>query len=146
MREPTIADTELLDLARRAADAAYCPYSRFAVGAAVETDRGRFLGCNVENASYGLAVCAERVAIFTAIAAGARRITRLAVSCVGARESDPLESRMPCGACRQVIAEFMSADAEIAIDGAGIWRLHELMPQPFKLRDPDGQSPSAREA
>jgi cytidine deaminase len=133
MRSLTADDSEFLQLARLAADAAYCPYSQFPVGAAVETDRGVFVGCNIENASYGLAVCAERVALFSAIAAGARHLSRLAVSCRAAQDSDSLASRMPCGACRQVIVEFMAGDAEIVVDGAGVWRVEDLLPQAFRL-------------
>lgn len=124
----------LLDAARAAGNRAYCPYSRFPVGAAVETDLGRFIGCNIENASYGLAVCAERVALFNAIAAGAKRIEHLAVSCLKAAESDAPGSRMPCGACRQVITEFMSPDATVTVDGAGVWRVADLLPLAFRLQ------------
>jgi cytidine deaminase len=126
-------NTTLLSAARKAGKRAYCPYSQFPVGAAVETDLGRFTGCNIENASYGLAVCAERVALFTAIAAGATRIDHLAVSCLQAGETDPPGSRMPCGACRQVIAEFMLPDATVTVDGAGVWRVADLLPQAFQL-------------
>ena len=125
----------LLAQAREAAGRAYCPYSEFPVGAAVETDAGVFVGCNVENASYGLAVCAERVALFTAVAAGAKRMTRLAVSCLRAGADDPPGSRMPCGACRQVIAEFMPPEAVVLVDGAGEWRVVELLPDAFQLAE-----------
>ena len=70
MRSIDEADEALLQIARKAAAFAYCPYSQFPVGAAVETELGIFTGCNIENASYGLCICAERVAIFTALAAG----------------------------------------------------------------------------
>ena len=124
----------LLDDAREAALRAYCPYSRFPVGAAVATDLGRFTGCNIENASYGLAVCAERVALFSAVAAGVKRIDHLAVSCISAGASDPPGSRMPCGACRQVITEFMSPDAVVTIEGGGVWRVADLLPSAFQLQ------------
>jgi len=123
----------LLDSARAVGSRAYCPYSDFPVGAAVDTDIGRFTGCNIENASFGLAVCAERVALFTAVAAGATRIDHLAVSCLKAGDADPPGSRMPCGACRQVITEFMSQDATVTVDGAGVWRVGDLLPQAFQL-------------
>ncbi|MCL6649788.1 MAG: cytidine deaminase [Chloroflexi bacterium] len=91
----------LLALARRARAAAYCPYSGFAVGAAVLGASGRwFSGANVENASYGLTVCAERVAVLTAVARGERALLALAV----VTSSDPPAA--PCGACRQVLWEF----------------------------------------
>jgi cytidine deaminase len=123
----------LLERARTAAQAAYCPYSDFPVGAAVETDAGVFVGCNVENASYGLAICAERVALFTAVAAGAREFKRLAVSCLRAASDGAPDSRMPCGACRQVMAEFMQPDATVIVDGAGVWSLAHLLPAAFRL-------------
>ncbi|MGH8316649.1 MAG: cytidine deaminase [Steroidobacteraceae bacterium] len=119
----------LLARARECLDGAYAPYSRFRVAAAVVDDRGRvFTGVNVENVSYGLSMCAERVAIFSAVAAGARRITALAVTCSGA------DLLSPCGACRQVIAEFAAADAPIYGDAAGKprrWTLSELLPDGF---------------
>jgi cytidine deaminase len=120
----------LLERARAAAASAYCPYSDFPVGAAVETERGVFVGCNVENASYGLAICAERVAV----AAGARAFKRLAVSCLRPGPDDPPAGRMPCGACRQVMAEFLSPEATVVVDGAGVWRLSDLLPEAFQLK------------
>ena len=129
----------LMERARGAAQSAYCPYSKFHVGAAVETDAGVFVGCNIENASYGLAICAERVALFAAIAGGAKRFDRLAVSCLDAKPDDPPGTQMPCGACRQVMAEFFSLDAEIEIDGAGVWRVSELLPAAFCLKDNSGE-------
>ena len=125
----------LLERAREAAQAAYCPYSHFPVGAAVETERGVFSGCNIENASFGLAICAERVALFSAVAAGARRITRLAVSCLNPGPDDPPSARMPCGACRQVMAEFMPPEAIVLVDGAGVWSVADLLPEAFRLTD-----------
>src|SRR5437660_976691 len=94
----------LLDAAERVALSAYAPYSKFHVGAAVLTEDGSvFAGCNVENASYGLTVCAERAAIFTAVAASPNRKIRIkAVAIV----TDPPVPGSPCGACRQVMAEF----------------------------------------
>ena len=135
MTSPDLNQNSLLEAARAAGARAYCPYSLFPVGAAVETDLGRFTGCNIENASYGLAVCAERVALFAAVAAGATQIYHLAVSCLKAAESDALSARMPCGACRQVITEFMAQDAMVTVDGAGIWRVADLMPSAFQLQN-----------
>ncbi|MGZ6228788.1 MAG: cytidine deaminase [Candidatus Binataceae bacterium] len=97
----------LIAAAKAASSNAYCPYSRFSVGAAVRAADGRvFAGCNVENASYGLTICAERNAICQAVAAGVREIVAVAVY------TPTPDVTTPCGACRQVIAEF-GKDAEI---------------------------------
>ena len=96
--------------ARRAAKSAYSPYSKFNVGAAVLAGSGRtYLGGNVENASYGLSICAERTAIFTAVAAGERALEALAVY------TPTPAPTMPCGACRQVLHEFGSHALVISI-------------------------------
>ncbi|MGH7673704.1 MAG: cytidine deaminase [Gemmatimonadales bacterium] len=119
------------DLVRRARDAmatAHAPYSEFHVGAALEAVDGRvFTGCNVENASYGLTICAERVAVGAAVAAGARRFRRLVV----ASETDPPAA--PCGACRQVVAEFGLDVDVIAVGPASErrWTLRALLPDAF---------------
>ena len=124
------SDPQTLIAAARASLArAYAPYSHFQVAAAVVDEQGRvFTGVNVENLSYGLAVCAERVAIFSAIAAGARRITAVAVTSSGA------DLLSPCGACRQVIAEFAAADVPVHCDAPGgprTWQVGELLPHGF---------------
>lgn len=88
----------------------------------------------MENASYGLTVCAERVAAFSAVLAGATRFEAIAVACLDAPEgSDPALS-MPCGACRQVLAEFAGPETPIAVDRVGIYRLGDLLPHAFRLR------------
>ena len=123
----------LLVRARQAAHRAHCPYSNFHVGAAVRCDDGSVIdGCNVENASYGLSICAERVALFTAISQGKRPI-ELAVSCIDAQSDAAPGSRMPCGACRQVMQELLPSNAQVSIDGIGSLFLDQLLPKPFQL-------------
>jgi len=122
----------LIDAARTARLNAFAPYSRFLVGAALEAKDGRvFTGCNVENATYGLTVCAERVALFKAISEGVREFVRIAV--VG----DTADPTPPCGACRQLLWEF-GGDLEIILanltEEKGRHRLKELFPLPFDSR------------
>jgi cytidine deaminase len=129
--DPSIG-TELAAAARRAAAHAYCPYSRFPVGAAVLTDRGEiFAGCNVENASYGLTICAERSAVFQAVA---QSQGRLVIRAVVVYTPTP-EPTAPCGACRQVINEFGGPETEVRsfCDGTAVigYRLGELLPAAF---------------
>jgi cytidine deaminase len=102
------------------------------VGAAVLTADGLVTGgCNIENASYGLTVCAERVAIFSAVATGHSRILKLAVS-TGDTSGAPSRN-MPCGACLQVMSEFMDPSAEVLIDQVGRFKLEDLLSRPFHL-------------
>jgi len=118
---------------RAAADAAranaWCPYSHYPVGAALETLDGQvFVGCNVENASYPAGTCAERVALGTAVAAGARRFIRVVITSA-AHQPTP-----PCGICRQALVEFAPDLEVIAISPQGQtarWSLAELLPAPF---------------
>jgi cytidine deaminase len=118
----------LISAARTAQRLAYAPYSKFRVGAALESVNGTvFTGCNVENASYGLTICAERAAICAAVSAGERRFRRAVVV------SDVDPPAAPCGACRQVLAEF---GLDLPIEGVGSkqtvsWRLSELLPVSF---------------
>lgn len=118
----------LVRQAREAMARAHAPYSRFLVGAAIEAEDGRvFVGCNVENASYGLTMCAERVAVGAAVAGGARRLRRIAVT-TGVEPPGP-----PCGACRQVLAEF-GLDIEVVAAGPRSerrWVLRALLPDAF---------------
>jgi cytidine deaminase len=122
----------LIDAARTARLNAFAPYSRFLVGAALESRDGRvFTGCNVENATYGLTVCAERVALFKAISEGVREFVRIAVV------ADTAEPTPPCGACRQLLWEF-GGDLEIILanltEEKGRHRLKDLFPLPFDSR------------
>jgi cytidine deaminase len=118
----------LISAARSAQARAYAPYSNFRVGAALEsTDGAVFLGCNVENASYGLTICAERAAVCAAVSAGATGFRRAVVV------SDVDPPAAPCGACRQVLAEF---GLDLPIEGVGSrttvrWRLSDLLPAAF---------------
>ena len=123
----------LLDRAREAALNAHAPYSSFRVGAAVVAGGAVFTGCNVENASYGLAICAERNAIFAAVAAGHRTIDAVAVACIDATSDAGPGSLMPCGACRQVMAEFGRPSLPVHVDGVGSLTLADLLPRPFML-------------
>jgi cytidine deaminase len=126
----------LADAARAARGGAYAPYSKFHVGAAVLLDNAVIVpGANVENVSYGLTCCAERVAMFAARTQHPQAgIIALAVSC-GADDfvHAGQHTRMPCGACRQVMVEFMPSEALIWIDGIGAHKLSDLLPTPFKL-------------
>jgi len=121
----------LLEDARQAAKRAYAPYSQFPVGAAVLTADGSIVtGCNVENASYPMTVCAERVAVATAVAAGHRHIRAVAVT------APKVESVTPCGGCRQVLNEFRSADGSLWVilegtSGPEIVSIDELLPRSF---------------
>lgn len=123
------AADKLVAIARGARAHAYAPYSGFAVGAAVLCADGRiFAGCNIENVSLGATVCAERVALFTARAAGAEQIVALAVAGPGAQPTPP------CGICRQVLAELAPQAVVVMAGESGPWRLSsvaELLPEPF---------------
>jgi len=125
-------DSELIGAARLARTFARAEYSSFKVGAAIETGDGVIVtGCNIENASYGLTMCAERVAVFKALSEGHRAFRRIAV--VVDRESPA----PPCGACRQILWEF-GGDLEVVLANlereVGRHRLSELLPQPFDRR------------
>lgn len=123
---------DLLELAREASKNAYAPYSNFPVGACVLTANGKtFKGCNVENASFGLTICAERAAIASAISNGEKEITAIAIY------SPKMPNCLPCGACRQVIYEFQGKNPlEIVTEfenGIRISKINDLFPQGFKL-------------
>ncbi len=121
----------LVEAARRAQQQAYAPYSNFRVGAAVLGDDGRvFPGCNVENGSFGLTVCAERNAVAAALVAGARPVAVAVVA--------PVAATAPCGACRQVLSEFAAEMPVILAVGEGderqIEKLDLLLPGAFRFR------------
>ncbi len=125
----SLHETRLRLIADAARENAWCPYSRYPVGAALESADGRvFGGCNVENASYPAGTCAERVALGSAVAAGARQFTRVVIT------SSASVPTPPCGICRQALVEFAPDLEVIAISPHGQtarWSLAELLPAPF---------------
>lgn len=126
-----ISDRELVDMAIQAAENAYAPYSGFKVGAAVLVeDGGVYVGCNIENVSFGATVCAERTAIFNAVSDGYKKILKLAVAAPFSRTYT-----MPCGICRQVALEFGGNDLPVlCADMSGSFKrytLEQLLPEAF---------------
>jgi cytidine deaminase len=128
-----MSPSDLIQAAREATEQAHAPYSGYRVGAALLCSDGTvFTGCNVENASYGLTNCAERTALFSAVAAGHRQFRAIAI----AASEDP--APYPCGACRQVLAEFCPADFPVHVvkgDGHETRSLGELLPHTFGASD-----------
>ena len=128
-----MSDSErLIGAARRAREHAMAAFSKFKVGAALETTDGVIItGCNIENATYGLTLCAERVAMFKALSEGHRAFTRVAVV------ADTADPTPPCGACRQILWEF-GGDLEVLLanltEPKGQFRLRDLLPLPFDAR------------
>jgi cytidine deaminase len=129
---PSVSRAELVAAARRAREQAHAPFSHFKVGAALEAVDGAVItGCNVENATYGLTICAERVAMFKAISEGLRAFTRIAIV------ADTEQPTPPCGACRQILWEF-GGNLEITLANlereTGTYSLKDLLPMPFDAR------------
>jgi cytidine deaminase len=129
-------EASLVTAAVEAARAAYAPYSRFQVGAAIMAPGGRIVaGCNVENASYGLTICAERVAVFTAVSQGLRDFGSLAICAAG--------GAAPCGACRQVLHEFSPGLLVLRCNLGGTvlgrHRLSDLLPHGFGASQLDSE-------
>ncbi len=127
-----LSDDQLIKRARDAQKQAYVPYSRFHVGAVLLTEDDQiFSGCNVENATFGATICAERTAVFSAVCHGARRFTKIVIV------SDDEDPVMPCGTCRSVLFEF-SPDMEIiAVGSSGKVekiQLSQLYPKGFRLK------------
>ncbi|HYW45102.1 MAG TPA: cytidine deaminase [Bryobacteraceae bacterium] len=121
----------LLAAALAARQNAFAPYSKFQVGAALEDDGGRIhTGCNIENATYGLTICAERVAVFKALSEGVRKFRRIAI----AADTDSLTP--PCGACRQILWEFCGNIEIVLVNPRGkteTLHLQDLFPRPFDV-------------
>lgn len=128
-----IAADILVDVARKAALAAYSPYSKFRVGAAaLFAESGDiYTGCNIENASFSLTICAERVAICKAASENCRQLVKIAIAVVD-EYGMPQKSFMPCGACLQFMQEFATANStDIIVDGSATYALIDLLPRPF---------------
>lgn len=128
-----MTDDILITAATKARELAHAPYSGFRVGAAIEASDGTvYTGCNIENATYGLTLCAERVAMFKAVSEGARGLRRVAVV------ADTQTLTPPCGACRQILWEFCGADAEVLLANLSgkreLFRIAELFPHAFDNR------------
>jgi cytidine deaminase len=129
--EPATLEARALDALRRA----YAPYSKFRVGAVVQMSGEVFEGANVENASYGLTVCAERIAVFAAVVAGAHRLEAVVVC------TDASPPASPCGACRQVLLEFAPTPGAVTVTAVNphgerrTWTLAELLPDGFSGRE-----------
>ena len=130
---------ELLDMARRAREASYSPYSKFKVGAALLAASGKvYLGCNIENAAFSPTCCAERIAFFKAVSEGEREFVMIAVD--GAPDGQDEKNAgecYPCGVCRQVMSEFCGGDFKIILSrkdgGVTVHTLDELLPFSFGL-------------
>jgi cytidine deaminase len=125
-------DSDLIAAARKAREFAHAGYSSFKVGAALETAGGAVVtGCNIENATYGLTICAERVAMFKALSDGHREFRRIAIV------ADTANPTPPCGACRQILWEF-GGDLEVILanltEESGRHQLRDLLPLPFDNR------------
>ncbi len=125
-------NNELIKLADKVKENAYVPFSNFKVGAALETEEGEiFLGCNVENSTYGATNCAERTAVFSAVANGHTKFKKIAIM------SSSGDFTSPCGICRQVIYEFMGEEGIVILGNAKgdikEYKVSELLPMGFKL-------------
>jgi len=132
-----MSNDELIDLAKSARRFAHTPYSNFSVGAALLSSDGRvFTGCNVENSTYGLSMCAERVAIFKAVSEGMTEIAKVAVV------TDHEHIAPPCGCCRQMIWEFSGGDTTVVLANLSgdvrTYRISELLPEAFDERYLEG--------
>ena len=131
-----MSDKELMELAVKARERAYAPYSEFAVGAALLCESGKvYLGCNIENAAFSPTNCAERTAIFSAIADGERNFRAIAIC--GGKIGEKRSLCTPCGVCRQVLSEFCDAELKIILengeDSLRILTLGELLPLSFNM-------------
>ena len=135
-----MTDLELMRLAEEARKLSYCPYSHFAVGAALLTKSGKvYTGCNIESASYTPTNCAERTAVFKAVSEGEREFAAIAI--IGAPEGEKGKFCAPCGVCRQVLREFCSLDFRILLgttEEVQAYTLNDLLPASFSPADLKG--------
>jgi len=126
-----LSDSDLVAAARKAREFAHAGYSKFKVGAALETAGGAVItGCNIENATYGLTICAERVAMFKALSEGHRQFRRIAIV------ADTDRPTPPCGACRQILWEFAGDVPVVSVTEGGsrkLYRMADLLPEPFEF-------------
>ena len=127
----------LIEKAFEAQKFCYTPYSNFNVGAALLGANGKiYQGCNIENASYGATICAERTAIFKAVSEGAERIAAIAIA-GGLADSEPSDYAFPCGICRQFMKEFCDGDFKIITgddeDSLKVYTMDEILPEGFRL-------------
>ena len=134
----SISNNDLVKLAFEAMQNSYSPYSHCKVGAALLGKSGKvYLGCNVENASYGVTNCAERTAFFKAVSEGEREFSKIAI--VGGVDGKVKDLFMPCGVCRQVMAEFCGADFEVLValsqENFKLFKLSELLPHSFNTEN-----------
>lgn len=132
-----INEANLIEKAKEAAENSYAPYSRFRVGAALLSKSGKiYTGCNVENAAYPAACCAERTALFKAVSEGEREFE--AISVIGGKELDFCDFCPPCGICRQVLSEFCGENFKIILwkstEETKTFTLGELLPESFNLK------------
>jgi cytidine deaminase len=136
-----MTDIELMQLAEEARKRSYCPYSHFAVGAALLTKSGKvYTGCNIENASYTPTNCAERTALFKAVSEGKREFATIAV--IGGPAGEKGKFCAPCGVCRQVLREFCALDFRIllgTVEEVKVFTLEDLLPTSFAPSDLKGE-------
>lgn len=134
-----ITDEMLADMAKDAMKNSYSPYSEFSVGAAIITDDGSvFTGCNIENAAYGVTICAERCAVSEAVKNGYRHIVKIAIC--GGKNGEISDFCPPCGECRQVISEFADEKTQIILSNGVIikkYTINQILPERFMLSESD---------
>lgn len=124
-----MTNSDFFEMAIKSTEKAYAPYSNFKVGAVLLTDDGQiFTGCNIENASYSMTICAERTAVFKAVSSGFKNFKAIAVA--GGVDGDFSKPCIPCGACLQVLSEFCDNDFMIVLSD-GVYRLSDFLPKMF---------------